>query len=128
MASHAMSEKELCPLDSRRTTTELVVKLFIVHFTTISAYCHLLSIRGEPIIGWRLVFYILEPFSLFGHYALSTTVLFAALVLYLVKPNRRHRDVLVSVAPTLFGNMSKQQEQTLPLVGSRRSSNPQRRL
>ncbi len=53
----------LCPLDGRRTTTEVWVKLFIVYFTTITAYCHLRSIRNEPILTPKLVFSFLVPLS-----------------------------------------------------------------
>ena len=39
---------ELCPMDKRRMPTEMYVKLFVVYFTTIGAYAHLLHIRREP--------------------------------------------------------------------------------
>lgn len=41
-------EAELCPLDDRRSAAEIWLKLAVVHFTTMTAYCHLLSMRGEP--------------------------------------------------------------------------------
>lgn len=43
-------EAELCPLDDRRSAPEVSLKLAVVRFTTITAYCHLLSTRGEPTV------------------------------------------------------------------------------
>ena len=50
-----------CPLDGRRTSTEVWVKILIAHFTTIAAFCHLLSIRNEKILGIRLAFFFISP-------------------------------------------------------------------
>jgi hypothetical protein len=50
---------QLCPLSGRRTTAELTVKLFIVHFTTLDALSHLLSIRGDYFyiaIAWYIIY------------------------------------------------------------------------
>ncbi|KAK4543553.1 hypothetical protein LTR36_005448 [Oleoguttula mirabilis] len=122
MTSPTVSGGDLCPLDTRRTSAELVVKLFIVHFTTLSAYCHLLSIRGEPVVSWKLAFYFLEPFSAFGYYAISTIIVAAAAGLYLTQPDQRHKEVKLSVASILLGSIPEQDEQTLPQVASGHAS------
>lgn len=128
MTSNTALGDDLCPLEGRRTTTELVVKLFVVHFTTLTAYCHVLSIRGEPIMGWRLAFYVLEPFSLFGHYVVSAILVAAAGALYLVKPTQSHKEVVSYVAAILFGRISTEHERTLPQVASRPPRRAESRL
>ncbi|KAH7321767.1 hypothetical protein BKA65DRAFT_512972 [Rhexocercosporidium sp. MPI-PUGE-AT-0058] len=44
---------DLCSIDGRRTSKELYIKIFVVHFIVITAYCHLLSVRSENVISWR---------------------------------------------------------------------------
>ena len=39
---------ELCPWDERRLPREMYVKLFVVHFTVLGAYAHLMHLRREP--------------------------------------------------------------------------------
>ena len=39
---------ELCPWEGRRLPREMYVKLFVVHFTVIGAYAHLMHLRREP--------------------------------------------------------------------------------
>ena len=38
----------LCPWDERRLPREMYVKLFVVHFTVIGSYAHLMHLRREP--------------------------------------------------------------------------------
>ena len=42
------NESELCPWDDRRLRGEISVKLFVVQFTVIGAYAHLMHLRREP--------------------------------------------------------------------------------
>ena len=48
--------EEACPYDQRRLPRELYVKLFVVHFTVLGVYAHLLHLRRER---GRLLFYII---------------------------------------------------------------------
>ena len=57
------SNLELCPLGGRRSDKEVWMKLFAVHLTTIAAFCHVLSLRRERIMSWKLLAYLLEPAS-----------------------------------------------------------------
>ena len=38
----------LCPWNERRLPREMYVKLFVVHFTVMGAYMHLLHLRRDP--------------------------------------------------------------------------------
>ncbi|QDS76838.1 hypothetical protein FKW77_003096 [Venturia effusa] len=60
-----------CPLQDRQTTAEFVVKLFIVHFTTVAAYLHLLSLRKERLLTVRPVLYVIAPLSFLVHHLLA---------------------------------------------------------
>lgn len=75
---------ELCPLDSRRSTHELWSKLALTHFTSIFAFCHLHSIRGERIIGSKLVFYFICPYVICLQHGLALLILFCASCIDLV--------------------------------------------
>ena len=77
----------LCPYEGRRTSKEVWVKLFVVHFTTIAALCHVLSIRRERIFSWRLVFYFLVPYSAFAYQGLALAALSIAVLYYTFKRN-----------------------------------------
>ena len=46
--SASSNEVERCPWDERRLPREMYVKLFVVHFTIIGAYAHLLHLLREP--------------------------------------------------------------------------------
>lgn len=69
----------LCPLENRRTKAEFLVKLFVVHFMAIAAFCHLLNLRNESILNWRLYVFVLVPYAFLAHQALAVIpILFAA--------------------------------------------------
>jgi hypothetical protein len=70
----------LCPLTDRRSSKEVWLALFVAHFTTILAFCHLLSIRGDRILSWRLFFQITSPFLIITQHALALLVILAALL------------------------------------------------
>jgi len=48
----------LCPLEERRSGAETLVKLLVVYFTTVVAFCHLMSIRGESLLISRPLFFV----------------------------------------------------------------------
>lgn len=76
----------LCPLLDRRNPRELYVKFFVVHFTTIVAFCHLMSIRKEKILTRRLLFYILVPYNFLVQHALAVLIIVCnALYLFVQK-------------------------------------------
>ena len=105
----------LCPLDNRRSSKELWVKLFVVHLTTIGAFCHILSVRREPIISWKLAFFILVPYSIFAYHILFlATILFAFGHLFvdviLSKPSDEIKDSLWRAPRWLFGKVPDEAE------------------
>ena len=105
----------LCPLDNRRSSKELWVKLFVVHLTTIGTFCHILSVRREPIISWKLVFFVLVPYSIFAYHILFlATVLFAFGHLFvniiLSKPSDEMKDSLWRAPRWLFGKIPDEAE------------------
>jgi hypothetical protein len=89
------------------------VKLFAVHLTTIAAFCHVLSIRREPIVRWKIILYILVSFSLF-----ACRVVFLFAVLYGMgslllnrltgKPTDEIKDGLWRAPLWLFGKIPNQ--------------------
>ena len=45
-----------CPLEERRSRTEILVKLFVVYYTVMVAFCHLMSVGGEHFLSQDLIF------------------------------------------------------------------------
>ena len=70
-----------CPLDERRSASELYVTLFVIHFTVIVAYCHLMSIRNEAILSSKPIFFVVTPLLIVLQHALAL-ILIAANYLY----------------------------------------------
>lgn len=60
-----------CPSQDRQTTAEFLVKLFVVHFTNLAAYVHLLSLRKERLLTIRPLLYIIAPLSFLGFHLLA---------------------------------------------------------
>lgn len=102
-----------CPLDGRRTTTELLVKLFVVHFTTITAFCHVQSIRNETIVGFKLLFYLVEPLMLLAYHAVCLLALAIAAAITLFNRSIEHRAALQRAPLWLYGHCPKAQYQRL---------------
>ncbi|PVH81701.1 hypothetical protein DL98DRAFT_531038 [Cadophora sp. DSE1049] len=67
--------EDLCPLDGRRTSKELYIKLLVVHFTVLTAYCHLLSLRNERVFSWRPLYFFLTPFNILAQHAAALVVI-----------------------------------------------------
>ncbi|KAF4624747.1 hypothetical protein G7Y89_g13421 [Cudoniella acicularis] len=76
---------ELCPLADSRTSS-LWLQLITVHFTTLTAFCHLLSLYGEGIFTVKLLFYFLVPFNLITQQVVSILVLVVGLFWQLPEP------------------------------------------
>lgn len=75
-------EEELCPLEDRRSAAELSLKLAVVHFTTITAYCHLLSMRGEPtkVICKKITVFFIFPGFIIVQHVMAILAIFSAFV------------------------------------------------
>jgi hypothetical protein len=58
----------LCPLDGRRTSKELYVKLAVVHFTTLTAFYYFLSISKDPLLSFWPIIFALAPFNILIQY------------------------------------------------------------
>ena len=69
------TDTALCPWESRRSSKEVWVKFFVVHLTTIAAFCHVLSVSREPVISCKLLFYVLVPYGLLAQHGLFLLVL-----------------------------------------------------
>ncbi|KAF2430265.1 hypothetical protein EJ08DRAFT_649816 [Tothia fuscella] len=62
----------LCPQNERRTKTELLVQLIVVHFTTVCAFMHLLHTRKDSFIyGCLPLLYIITPYSIIIQHAIA---------------------------------------------------------
>lgn len=105
---------DLCPLDGRRSSTEMWTKLFVVHFTTISFFCHLLSIRKEPIFTPKLILYILNPLVLLLHYGLA---LCAIILAQCFCSSVRYQDP-VQALRWLFGTIARETGPDYDLISS----------
>lgn len=92
----------MCPFDGRRSAKEVWVKLFVVHFSTIALFCHVLSIRGERIVSWKLVFYMLVPFNLFASHGIALSVAFLAMLYVELKNKPPYLYESLSRAPRWF--------------------------
>lgn len=76
-------DAEFCSLDDRRGAAEISLKLAVVHFTTMTAYCHLLSMRGEPtkVICRKMIVFFIFPGSIIIHHALAIIAILSAFLL-----------------------------------------------
>ncbi len=108
----------LCPHDGRRSSKELWVKLFVIHLTTIAAFCHVLSVRREPIIRWKLIFYIFVPYTIFAYHVLALFGFLCGLVYYLIKPSEEVKDSLWRTPLWFFGINPKDNEASYELLPS----------
>lgn len=62
-ALESPSHHILCPLDNRRTSKEMYIKLVAVTAPTFAAYCHFLVKRKEEFLIPRAVVFLLSPLS-----------------------------------------------------------------
>ena len=92
-----------CPLADRRSNAGVLVKLFVVHFTTIAAFCHLLSIRSERVVSYKLIFYFLVPLNIFIYLGLAFATYVVALIQWYLTSDLERRTVLKRAPRWLFG-------------------------
>lgn len=76
-------EAEPCPLDDRRSASEVSLKLAVVHLTTMTAYCHLLSMRGAPakIIFKKMIVFFIFPGSIIIQHVIAILAIVSTVVL-----------------------------------------------
>lgn len=103
-------EAEPCPLDDRRSAAEVSLKLAVVHFTTITAYCHLLSMRAEPtkVICIKAVLFLLCPGAIIIQHVLAVLAIAGAYLLARLKifgDSRALRSSLKRAPFILFGRI-----------------------
>lgn len=101
---------DLCPYEGRRSTKELWVKLVVVNFTVIAAFCHVLDLRREPIVRWKLVYYVIVPYLLIVYHALALLTITAGFIYCLIRPSSELRDSLERAPRWIFGVVSKEGE------------------
>lgn len=112
---------ELCPLDDRRTREEILLKVAVVHFTTMTAYCHLLSIRGEStgIICRKMLYFFLCPASIIIRHILAVLFLLGTSILVRLTNTQSSAMLQASLErgpAILFGRIDR------PISKSRRRS------
>ncbi|GFG16450.1 hypothetical protein IFM61392_09513 [Aspergillus lentulus] len=101
------SSEPLCPLDERRTKTQLLVKLFVVHFTTIGAFFHLLNVRGEYFLSLRPIFYICTPMSFIAQHVIAAATLILRIPLVCIR-DRRYPNIekdLIRPVKSILGKL-----------------------
>lgn len=107
---------QLCPLDDRRSAAEISLKLAVVHFTAMTAYCHLLSIRGEPtgVICRKMILFFVFPGSIIIHHVMAILAIVSVYLLVRFKELRHSASLQSSLkrAPaTLFGAIDRHPSQ-----------------
>lgn len=112
-------EEELCPLDDRRSAAEVALKLAVVHFTTMTAYCHLLSMRGEPtrLICKKMFLFVMYPGYIIIQHITAILAIVSALVLARLKKPRdstRLQSSLKRAPFILFGAAEQHPPQSDP--------------
>jgi hypothetical protein len=121
----ALLESPKCPLDDRRSATELYVTHFVIHFTVIAAYCHLLSIRNEPFLSLKPVFFIFTPLLFILQHVLAL-ISIGGKYLYesILCQDENATFNAYSSLGWLFGRMPTHREgySSLPKTSSRKSS------
>lgn len=103
---------QLCPLDDRRSAAEISLKLAVVHFTAMTAYGHLLSIRGEPtrVICRKMVLFFVYPGSIIVHHVMAALAIVSAYLLVRFKKRRNSaslRSSLKRAPAVLFGAIDR---------------------
>ena len=102
-----MEEEDLipngCPLDGRRSPTEIWVKLFVIHFTAITAFCHLLSIRKERILSPKLLAFVLVPLNQIASIVMGLLVIGVAAIYWTCCGDDDRSEKLQHAFLVLFG-------------------------
>lgn len=118
-------EAELCPLDNRRSVAEILLKLAVVHFTTITAYCHLLSLRGEPsrVICRKIILLFICPISIIIQHILAILIIAGTTILIqFTKDPIALQTSLKRASAIIFGKVNQYDPSQLTLRNSVRKS------
>ena len=91
-----------CPLDNRRSSKEVWMKLFVVHLTTIAAFCHVLSLHRERIWSWKLIAYLLYPSTILAKHALAIVIIVGAVVYWVLFDRTRQLGKSLLRVPRLL--------------------------
>ena len=106
----------LCPLEDRRTPRELYVKLFVVNFTVLAAYIHLLRLRRDKFPLFYVFLAILTPIGSTALLLLPCCVLLFQLVFgYRLRYIKRSANLL-------FGTLQHSNETSTPNTDERVAS------
>jgi hypothetical protein len=93
---------DLCPLHGRRSSQEVRMQLFVVHFITIAAFCHILNLRKERILGSKLALYLLLPSTFLLAHVLASILLAAGALTWLLFNRTGRLAESLKRAPWLF--------------------------
>lgn len=109
-------DAEFCSLDDHRSAGEISLKLAVVHFTTMTAYCHLLSMRGEPtkVICRKMVIFFIFPGYIIIYHAMAILAILGAFLLVRFRKLQDSALLQTSLkrAPfILFGAINQQSSQ-----------------
>ena len=99
------SEKESCPLNPRRMPPELYVKLFVVNFTVLAAYIHLLHLRRDSLPIVKTVLAFCCPLGSTAFIVISILALLIQVVIY-----RDWDEAIITSAAILYGNIKSDVE------------------
>jgi len=80
-----MDSSTIFPPGNRRTKEELIIKLFIVHFTSIAIYGHLIGIRNEKRLNWRSFIFALTTSAILFQLAVALLAIFVNFVFKLAQ-------------------------------------------
>ena len=102
-----------CPQDQRRTPQELYIKLAVMTLTGLLAYDHLLSVRKERFVVFRVLIMLLCPLVVAWDFLFPTLILLArALVHYTTTPSAVAKEACWRDFSLLFGRLAEGKSQT----------------
>ncbi len=104
-AAMDLIERELCPWSERRLPREMYIKLFVVHFTVIGSYAHLMHLRRERRYIFSLLLILACPIA---GMALLVSPLTALLVQMIIC--RGDRTILNQSIGILIGRAVKDED------------------
>lgn len=93
---------DLCSLYGRRSSKEVWMKLFVVHLVTIAAFCHVLNLRRERILGSKLALYLLIPSTFLLAHVLAFLLLTAGVLVWIISKRPSRLGESLKRAPRLF--------------------------
>ena len=78
------------------------MKLFVGHFVTTAAFCHVLSLRRERILGSKIALYLLIPSTFLLAHVLASMLLAAGALSWLLFNRTARLEEILKRAPRLF--------------------------